>query len=178
MLDRPRFDALCAQTTGNLAAAASAGLLGELAGYLLDMGAALVGLKLGDQGLYVRTANDADRIMAMGRAAPANPAGWADCEWLAPCFKTQVVGTTGAGDCTIAGFLAALLEGFSLPDALTSAVAVGAFNVEGADAVSGIRPWADVQARIAAGWERLPVTLDLPFWTWVADPGLYAPPTH
>jgi sugar/nucleoside kinase (ribokinase family) len=178
MLDRERFDALSARMTGNLAAAASADLLGELAERLLDMGAALVGLKLGDQGLYVRASSDADRIASMGRAAPVDPAAWAGCEWLAPCFKTQVVGTTGAGDCTIAGFLAALLEGFSLPDALTSAVAVGAFNVEGADAVSGIKPWTDVQARIAAGWERLPVVLGLPDWIWVADPGLFAPPSR
>ena len=87
-----------------------------------------------------------------------------------------MVGTTGAGDCTIAGFLAALLEGLSLPDAMTSAVAVGAFNVESADAVSGIKPWTTVQARIAAGWERLPVDIDLPGWIWTPKPGLYAPP--
>jgi sugar/nucleoside kinase (ribokinase family) len=175
MLDRDRFDDLVAQSTGNLAAEANAALLGELAGCLLDMGAALVGLKLGDQGLYVRTTADPDRIAAMGRAAPSDPAAWVGREWLAPCFKTEVVGTTGAGDCTIAGFLAALLEGFSLPDTMTSAVAVGAFNVESADAVSGIRPWANVQARIAAGWERLAVSIDLPGWTWIPDPGLYTP---
>jgi len=176
MLDRQRFDALSTRTTGNLAAAADADLLGELAEHLLSMGAALVGLKLGDQGLYVRTATDLDRIASMGRAAPDDPAAWTSREWLAPCFRTQVVGTTGAGDCTIAGFLAALLEGLSLPDAMTSAVAVGAFNVESADAVSGIKPWTTVQARIAAGWERLPIDIDLPGWIWTPKPGLYAPP--
>jgi sugar/nucleoside kinase (ribokinase family) len=176
MLDRERFAELSARTTGNLASAADADLLGSLADRLLRMGTALVGLKLGNQGLYVRTAPDADRMAAMGRAAPADPSAWASRELLAPCFKTTVVGTTGAGDCTIAGFLAALLEGYALPDVMTSAVAVGAFNVESADATSGIQPWADVQARLAAGWERRPIALDLPGWAWVTRPGVYVPP--
>lgn len=176
MLDRERFAELSACTTGNLAAAADADLLSSLADRLLRMGTAVVGLKLGDQGLYVRTALDAERMTAMGRAAPADPLAWAGRELLVPCFKTTVVGTTGAGDCTIAGFLAALLEGYALPDAMTSAVAVGAFNVESADATSGIRPWSQVQDRLAAGWERRPVSIELPGWAWVTKPGIYVPP--
>ncbi len=101
---------------------------------LLEWGAKTVGLKLGEDGLYVRTA---------------------DRELHAPCFRANVVGTTGSGDCTIAGFLAGWLKGQSLEQMVTSAVAVGACNVEAADATSGIIPWDQVQARIAAGWPRL-----------------------
>ena len=93
-----------------------------------------LGLKLGEDGFYVRTA---------------------DREFHAPCFKTKVVGTTGSGDCTIAGFLAGWLKGLPLEEIVTSAVAVGACNVEAADATSGIIPWDKVQARVKAGWPRL-----------------------
>ncbi len=48
----------------------------------------------------------------------------------APCFDVEVVGTTGSGDATIAGFLSALLRDASPEEAMTMAVAVGACNVE------------------------------------------------
>ena len=65
-------------------------------------------------------------------------------------------GTVGAGDATIAGFLAGLLKGETIEGALTAGVAVGACCVETPDATSGIRPWETTQARIASGWDRLP----------------------
>jgi sugar/nucleoside kinase (ribokinase family) len=83
-----------------------------------------------------------------------------------PCFRVKVVGTTGSGDATIAGFLSALLHDFSPRRAVIAAVAVGACNVEAADALSGLRSWEDTMARIAAGWERLPLKLDSPRWEY------------
>lgn len=148
--------------------------LHEIADRLLDLGCAIVGLKLGDQGLYLRTTPDRQRLAALGRSAPADPAAWTACELLAPCYRVPVVGTTGAGDCTIAGFLAAILQGLSPADAVRSATAVGACNAEAADAISGIVPWPRVQARLAAGWDRLPVHLPLPGWQW-ADGLAYGP---
>ena len=76
---------------------------------------------------------------------------WADRELWAPCFKVQVVGTAGSGDCTIAGFLTALLRDLSPSDAATMAVAVGACNVEAADTLSGVRTWEETdRTRFAA----------------------------
>ncbi|MCX7886211.1 MAG: PfkB family carbohydrate kinase [Verrucomicrobiae bacterium] len=114
-------------------------MLGErapdvIAAQLCKWGAKIAGLKLGSKGLYVR---------------------WPDKERSVPCFKVKVVGTTGAGDATIAGFLAAYLRGLPPDEVMTMAVAVGACCCEAADAVSGIRPWEQVRARIAAGWPRL-----------------------
>ena len=128
-------------------------LLADLADQLLAWGVKIVLIKLGDQGVYLRTAGRA-ALAALGRGGPADPAAWADRELRAPCFQVQVAGTTGAGDATIAGFLAALLRGMGPEDALTAAVAVGACNVEAADALSGIRTWDETWARIAAGWPR------------------------
>lgn len=138
--------------------------LKQAAGQMLEMGAALVAIKLGDQGLYLRTTADKKRLLDMGAAAPADITGWLGRELLAPCFRVDVVGTTGAGDCAIAGFLTGLLKGLPAAAALTASAAVGACNVEGADATSSIPDWQSVQARIAAGWTQHKPALSLAGW--------------
>jgi sugar/nucleoside kinase (ribokinase family) len=102
----------------------------------------------------------------MGRAAPQDLSAWANREIWAPCFQVDVVGTTGAGDATIAGFLSGLLRGMSIEQCITAALAVGACNVEAADALSGVRTWEATQDRIQAGWERHALQLDAPGWVW------------
>jgi sugar/nucleoside kinase (ribokinase family) len=91
---------------------------------------------------------------------------WADRELWAPCFDVEVVGTTGSGDATIAGFLGGLLRDMTPAEAMTMAVAVGACNVEAPDALSGLHSWEETTKRIARGWSRLPLTLDAPGWRW------------
>jgi len=88
----------------------------------------------------------------------------------------QVVGTTGSGDATIAGFLAGLLHGLPPERVIAAAVAVGACNVEAADAISGIPTWAEVQRRIQSGWTRRPVALSLPEWRWDKTTGIWKGP--
>lgn len=139
-------------------------LLSSLAGELLEMGAAVVGLKLGEYGLYVRTSPDKERIAEMGACTPSG-AGWVGRELLTPCFKVETVGTTGAGDCTIAGFIGGLAQGLPIEQVMLAAVGVGACNVEKADAVSGVPGWKAVQSRMAAGWEQNGCRLSLPGWS-------------
>ena len=144
-------------------------VISDVAQEMLDMGARIVVLKLGSRGLYVR----------VGAQSPAwlPDASWHHRELWAPCFQPEpLVGTTGAGDATIAGFLAGLLRGQTIERAVTSAVAVGACNVEAADALSGVRSWEETQARIAAGWARQPVTIDAPGWRWRDDLQLWVGP--
>ena len=172
MLDPSRFR----QLGGDLLGHTDGELLRSLAEPLLAMGAAVVGLKLGEQGLYLRTSSEPGRLRALGACAPARPGEWAGRELLAPCFQVEVVGTTGSGDCTIAGFLAALAEDLSPEEAMVSAVAVGACNVERADATSGIPTWREVRSRIQAGWPRRPTTLSLPGWRWDQTVGLWRGP--
>jgi len=131
----------------------SAKLLTEVSDELLAAGTKLVVLKLGERGLYLRAA-PADVLQAMGRACPSSLTPWANYENWQSCFQVDVVGTTGAGDATIAGFLAALLRDMPPTDALDVALGVGACNVEAADALSGIRSWHDTLRRINAGWAR------------------------
>ena len=96
--------------------------------------------------------------------APGDAAAWTGRELFAPCFKTDVAGATGAGDCTIAGFLAGILKGLTPEETVTRAVAVGAFSVEAPDATSGVPDWESVERRLAAGWERLPFEIRLEGW--------------
>jgi sugar/nucleoside kinase (ribokinase family) len=104
-----------------------------LARRCLDLGAASVLLKAGDQGVYY--------------AAPG-------VEAAAPAYVVDVASALGAGDCTVAGFLVARRRGDAIDDQLRFACGVGASCCEAPDATSGV-PAADViDERIAAGWKQ------------------------
>lgn len=137
-------------------------LLYELAEELLGMGAAVVALKLGEQGLYMRSAGAATRLERAGRCGPSPLRQWLARELYIPCFQVQVAGTTGAGDCTIAGFLAGFVKGLPPEAVMIGAVGVGACNVESLDATSGIPVWEAVRERIGQGWAQHPPRIELP----------------
>jgi len=151
-------------------------LLSDLAGRLVKWGVAIAGLKLGNQGIYLRTTSNAARLRALEDDLGLEARAWTNRELLAPAFCADLVGTTGAGDCAIAGFLTGLLHRLSPEAALTGAVAVGACNVEAADAVSGVPSWKAVQQRIKAGWEQLPFMLNLSGWGWDVGQKLWLGP--
>ena len=138
-------------------------LLSDLSCELLEMGGKIVGFKLGDRGFYVRTP-DRSVIDGLGAARPSDPSTWADRELWAPCFKVDMVGTTGSGDATIAGFFSGLLRDMPPEETLTAAVAVGACNVEAADALSGLRSWELTWRRVEGGWARHNLPLDAAGW--------------
>ena len=154
MLDRPRGNAMRIQTSrGVPLGGLSIAEVREVADRAIDMGAAIVLIKLGAEGVYFQTTSDRMRLQACGAAAP-DPVAWRGVSGHASCFEVEVAGTTGSGDCTIAGFLTALCKGMQPDDAARMAVAVGAASVEKPDATSGVLPWEDIIARMAAGWKR------------------------
>lgn len=161
MLDRPRFDVIQQAEAPHIPDLA---LLRRLAEQLLEMGAAVVALKLGDLGLYLRTTEDGSRIAAAGAAFTPLPAGWIGRELLTPCFVANLAGTTGSGDCTVAGLLTSLLYGRTADEAILDATAVGAASVESPDATSGVPTWEAVQARRAAGWPKHPLRINANGW--------------
>jgi len=175
MLRRSTYEDLHRRYGADLLEGITPELLSNLGDELLAMGAKIVGLKLGHRGFYLRTADRA-AMARLGRAAPRDPAAWADLEIWTPCFQVEVVGTAGAGDATVSGFLAGLLRGLSPAEAVTAAVAVGACCVEAADTLSGIRPWEETIARIASGWPRHTLTLDTAGWQPDAEHGLWIRP--
>ena len=164
MVDRDRFEELSkAVGSAGMLSALDVDEIRSLARAALEMGAKVVVLKLGERGIYMRTGSD---LSCMGRAMPADLESWQGRELWVPRFvPDELVGTTGAGDATIAGFLAALLRNESPERALTIAAAVGACNVEAADALSGVRSWPETLARIDAGWRKAPLVVK----GWKAD---------
>jgi len=159
ILDRGRHARLHAGAP--LAAVLDRAALAALAGTLIELGVAVAAIKLGDQGLYLRTSADRDRIGAFCARAGLDADAWRGREVLAPCFAAHVAGTTGSGDATVAGLLAALLRGEGPAAAATAATAVGACSVEALDPTSAIPAWPEIAARIAAGWPRLAVAIAL-----------------
>jgi sugar/nucleoside kinase (ribokinase family) len=145
---------------------------------VLALGARVVAIKMGHRGLYLRTQPLRTRASAAieGRGGPDDPEAWADRELWIPCFQVNVVNTVGSGDATIAGFLAAVLRGQSPEEAATSAVAVGACNVEAPDTISGIQSWETTQERIRRGWPKLEAKVQAPGWRWNAGYGLWHGP--
>ena len=152
-------------------------LIAELGQELLDMGAKIVALKIGERGLYLRTASTM-ALTQLGRCQVADVAAWSNRELWSPCFATRVVGTTGSGDATIAGFLLGLLRAMTPEAALSAACAVGACSVEAVDALSGVRSWSETEARLTAGWARVPIALDATTvgWRWDSDHNLWVGP--
>jgi sugar/nucleoside kinase (ribokinase family) len=158
---------------GNPAAHLGVDAIRAMAERMIGFGAAMVGLKLGDRGFYLRTTADASRLAAMGHAAPADSAAWLDKELIAGCRAVTVAGTTGAGDCTIAGFLGALLKGLSAEEAVLRAVCVGGASVEARDANSGVPAWEAMEGRLAAGWPAVPSAVIPAGWRETAS-GVFA----
>jgi sugar/nucleoside kinase (ribokinase family) len=137
-------------------------LLNQLAGQLIDYGTKVVAIKLGDQGLYLRTY----QTQKSNLSYIINHKDWDYRQLLSPCFATEVKGTTGTGDATIAGFLAQLLEGGEPEKCITLATAVGACCVEAIDATDGIRPLPEIIKRVTSGWERLSLSIPIDNWKY------------
>jgi sugar/nucleoside kinase (ribokinase family) len=139
---------------------------------LIGMGPSIAGLKLGTAGLYLKTADGHD-WKGFGRAHPPNLDAWRDRELWSPCFETRVAGTTGAGDATIAGFIAGLLRGGTPEACATMACAVGACNVEATDALGGLKTWEQTEKRLNSGWQRKPLPLPAGEWRPAGSTGVW-----
>ena len=97
----------------------------DAARVLLGHGARVAVIKLGARGCAIYSAGE---------------------EILCPAFEVEARDTTGAGDCFVAGFLAAIRLGKSLAQAGRLGNAVGAFTVQQLGGSAGIPPLAEVEA--------------------------------
>jgi len=130
----------------------TADYLSHLANDLIAMGCAIVGFKLGERGLYIQTTDDISRLSFL-TAIGQSPQIWVNAQVQQPAFKVDVMGTTGAGDATYAGFLSAMIRSLDVEYCATMACAVGACNVEATDPTSGVKSWDEILQRIELGWE-------------------------
>lgn len=125
---------------------------------LLSFGFAIVVLKLGSRGLYLRSSKDRNHMRMWNLSNE-----WVGRELFTPSFRANSINTNGAGDCSIAGLITAISGGFSPEQALLFASAVGACSVEAADASSGVLDVHATIARVQNGWARTkssPPTVD------------------
>lgn len=155
MLDRERYDRLASaggDMTENLDMSVE---VKPLADELMELGCKVALIKCGCSGMYYRTA-DASRLADVGSRLDFNAVLWANKEGVQPCFKPEIVRSgTGAGDTSIAAFLTAILNGKNAEDSFALAAAEGACCVTGYDALSGLKPIDELEAKITQGWETI-----------------------
>ena len=166
ILARSEFEKLVRRAKGgDLLAEVDMDLVSRLAGECLAMGVRVMLVKCGRLGIYARTGGKL-QIEEMGKACPLKKIGdWADREIFEPSYLVKkVVSATGAGDCAVAGFLAGLLRGLSLADALRYSSAVGAQNVRVLDAVSGTKSWRETSEQLGKRPAKTPLSIDMSSW--------------
>ncbi len=150
-------------------------IISRIGSRLVALGAAVVGIKCGARGLYLRTA-PAERLNDAGPAFLEGRRAWADRELWSSAFEVEVAGTTGAGDAAVAGFLRGLLDDLYPEENATLACAIGASSVEAADATSGIRSWEETRQRVGRDWKRS-VTSPGEGWRQSERPGVWIGPS-
>ncbi|QQE13824.1 carbohydrate kinase family protein [Planctomycetota bacterium] len=144
--------------------------LNEIASKLISLGSSVIILKLGKQGLYLRTTDNAQAIEKLN----LDPS-WVGREVYSPCHYVKPVGATGAGDCTIAGFLAAVTIGQDPQKAASTATAVGAFSVLSMDATGGIQHLDIVNERLGTEWPRHDLEMNFSNWHHTPEGELLGP---
>lgn len=155
MLDRERYDVLAARGGDMAALVDMEADVKPLAARCLAMGCRTVLIKCGTAGMYYKTAG-IEAMSKVGSRLELDAASWADQEGIQPCYRAdQVLSGTGAGDTSIAAFLASVMAGRSPAQCTALAAAEGACAVTSYDALSGLKPLDQLDARIAAGWETM-----------------------
>ena len=138
--------------SGNVAAHVSRDLLIELAHELLDMGPAIVGFKLGEDGVLL-VGGARERLLRMETRLPAI-LQWVDQQIEQPAYQVSVVGTTGAGDAAYAGLIVGMLNGLDPRSCARAFAAAGAASVESPDGLRGLKPSLELAARFGADWPK------------------------
>lgn len=110
-----------------------------LAEELIEMGCKVVLIKCGAKGIYYKTSKR-EEIEKIGKRLKLDTDAWSDKENMQPAFKAEkVLSATGAGDTSIAAFIASVVRGKNPETSVALACAEGSFAVTTYDALSGLK---------------------------------------
>lgn len=157
MLDRQRYNDWVARAKGGDVACvlSPAQDVAPLANELIGMGAKVVFIKCGAPGIYYQAGtSEAAYALCAGRGLQTDE--WIGIEGFEKSYRQDnIVSGTGAGDVSIAAFLASMVEKQSLLHCAQMAAAAGACCISAYDALSGLEGLDAMQSRIKAGWEKV-----------------------
>lgn len=155
MLDRPLYERLLLAGGDMTDVLDMDADVKPLAEKCIRLGCRAVLIKCGTAGMYLRTSS-AESMAQIGRRLGLDINLWADKSILQPCFQADcVLCGTGAGDTSIAAFLAAVLENKIPSQCVALAAAEGACAVTAYDALTGLKSLKELEARIASGWKTI-----------------------
>ncbi|MCD7991994.1 MAG: carbohydrate kinase family protein [Clostridia bacterium] len=125
-----------------------------LADQCMAMGTKILLIKCGAPGLYYRSAGR-DVLKNISGRLELDVSKWMNREGFERSYVPDaVLSGMGAGDTSIAAFLTAMLDGYSMEECLRLATATGACCVSAYDALSGLKSFAQLQERIKNGWQK------------------------
>ena len=141
MMDHDLYERISSEAgEGDFVDAVPRSLFGELADRTLELGAQVTLIKAGHRGIYLQTAEEIDWADSLNLTAQ----DWMGKQVWIPVFPldaSRARNACGAGDCAVAGFLAAMLYGADPETAARYAALAGRDNLYGTDAISGLRDW-------------------------------------
>jgi len=122
-----------------------------LADELIAMGVSVAGFKLSHFGIFIRTANHLS--WSNRTLIDLDEKIWKGVTIYQPAFAVDVLGTTGAGDSAIAGFIASFLYGYDPLKSTQIAAAAGAYRIASTNAHGGIPSFDAIRQRLESGWQ-------------------------
>ncbi len=125
-----------------------------LADICMSYGVKVLLIKCGAPGMYYKTA-DAKTLSEISPRIGLDVKAWADKEGFEASYVPDcILSGTGAGDTSIAAFLASILNGETPETAMQLATATGACCVTSYDALGGLKPLDELKEKISAGWKK------------------------
>ena len=154
MIDRKTYEDYKAEAKGSdMIDVLDLNILDSLADKLHGYGASIVMLKCGYKGCYISTRDVPKDFLGFDESLRNN---WSNSRLFEKSYRVdKVASTTGAGDTTISGLLAAMMSRFTIEKAMAAATAVGALCVQSDEIVDRILPLEEV-VRLAEKWEKCP----------------------
>jgi len=143
MLEPQIYSHIAERTAGgDIIDAIPDGEYGRIAGKVLAMGVKVLLVKAGHKGAYLHT-GDLEELNSSALRL-SDRVGCPQGAWIPPfpVESGRFRNASGAGDCAVAGFLAALLKNENIMTAGQYAMMAGRDNLYGQDALSGLVEWS------------------------------------